>query len=188
MNTGCVGDPCPSGRKVDREMADLELRLDSVKTQYAFGEVVWLTFVATNTSLKDLFVVTGEDRIYQIDESKRFLTVILGQTKPAIEFDYFEFRPPKLRRLAPGASLSSRLSLGMPIQQSVLSANGRADFVEVDLSGDVTVSLEIGYGTERFRAKTLDPFGEYLSWQKLAASNPITIHVASRGAIQPAVA
>jgi hypothetical protein len=76
----------------------------------------------------------------------------------------------------------------MPIQQLVLSSNGRADFVEVDLSGDVTVSLGIGYGTERFRAKTLDPFGEYLSWQKLAVSNPIKIDMASRGGIQPAVA
>ncbi|MBI1926025.1 hypothetical protein HYR99_17455 [Candidatus Poribacteria bacterium] len=166
-------------------MADLGIQVGTSKSEYAFGEALLLTYTATNISQGALFVVTDKDRIYKIKESDRLLRVVISQIKPMIDFDYFAFQPPKLRKLRPGASISSKLSIGMPLQDSVLGPNGRVELVEMDFFGDIEVRLEVGYGTQRFRPTSVDLFREFLSWQKFSASRPIKIHIAARGPIQP---
>jgi len=166
-------------------MSDLEVRIESGKPRYAFGEAVSLEYTLNNVSEQILFVVKDESRIYAIKESDQALRVVMGQIKPTIEMDYFEFRPPELYRLPPGAELSSTLSIGMPLQETMIGIDGQVSLIEIDLSGEFKVRLEVGYGSEGFRPASLDALGDFLAWQRLAVSSPVTLHVAARGPTAP---
>jgi len=71
--------------------------------------------------------------------------------------------------------------IGMPPEESFIGSDGAVHRRELDASGNVAVSLVVGYLEREFHPQTTDPRGEFLQLQRLAMSNAITLRIQPAG-------
>ncbi|TAK67349.1 MAG: hypothetical protein EPO19_11305 [Betaproteobacteria bacterium] len=158
--------------------------LASAKPRYAYGEPLALTYMITNKTSKPIWVVNDPDRVTAWKEGATKMGIVCGETRPGFTAAYFDFRAPILRRLAPGAEVKRQIRIGMPLTTTVVD-KGIASPVQIPLDGDVSVVLNVGYGTGSFKPATADPYGEYLAWQQIADSKPLKLKLSPPGPILP---
>jgi hypothetical protein len=142
-------------------VADTKITVRTPRADLAYGEGLVLQVRVTNEAAIPLFLAT--DRFHDIVAPGR-LGVLVGEVAPP--GDYTRYHPPALRRVAPGATAAFRVTRGLPPREPAI-VDGIYTERLVDLSGDVRVRIRFGYLRDRFRPKTLDPWGEFLKAQRL---------------------
>lgn len=156
-------------------MPDLRLQLGSAKQAYGYGESIKLIVEVVSKAATPLFVVV--DRLYVHVPTHTRLELLLAEQAPTSGLGYYGYQPPRLRRIAPGATASQTLTLGTPPKQTVIHRDGALDFVDQRLDGVVTVTLTLGYLITPFRARTNGALAEFVDAQKHSprATTKITI-------------
>ena len=156
-------------------MPKIEITLKNKKPEYAYGEALRISCRIKNTSENQLFIVT--DKMYKQKTSLDGLQVIIGEIKVTDAMEYFAYRAPHTRKLAAGRSAVREVVVAMPLQESVLGNDGLLHQQEVSLDGAVKVTVALGYGTGEFAPRTPDPYGEFLRWQTMVHSKPVTVNI-----------
>ena len=158
---------------------DLNVRLRSDSASYEFGEPLRLRYEVENRAANDLYVVRGEP-LAQANSSSE-LEVLVGEAPRPPELVHFSYEAPALSRLAPGARRRFRLSLALPLIESVLSPDGVVEQQEVGVAGDVEVILRVGFLQRPFRPTSAAPWAEFAAAQELSAPVSIRVQVAPAG-------
>jgi hypothetical protein len=156
-------------------MPTLELKFESTQNRYRYGESLRFVYRAKNLSRRAVFLAVNP-----VNKAKRGssgLDVRIGELGLPDFPDYFQYRIPKLTKLAPGRMLQRKVRVGMPVMDSVVGNDGLVHQQEIELAGSIKVRLLLGYGISRFEPHTPDPRGEFLKWQKLFRSRTVTVKV-----------
>lgn len=166
-------------------MVDIQLeRFHSNKAVYAYGEPIKLSFYVRNMAEHDVFIMY--DRLYKRNISDDTLEILLGEMELPDILDYFDYNPPRLRRLPPDMVVQRRVSVGMPLTESFIDSTGVFQQRDVPLSSRVRISLVVGYLKERFKAETADPWSEIVRSQELIPAPYIDVRIEDRGKVRPA--
>lgn len=162
------------------------VEIQSNKQRYAYGETILLDVSVINTDANPVYI--AYERVSADRTAQGNLLVTLGQSAPEDEYEYYEYDPPRIRRLGASWFLArwfgwnrwaDRIQFGMPPLATVFDSGGNADWSEIDVNGQIEVKLQIGYGDTPFRVDETTParLKRYLDWQQDAKSNAIQVFV-----------
>jgi hypothetical protein len=158
--------------------SDIRVKLSSALPEYAYGEPLMLEYSVENRSRKARFVAT-KTFLAEVKTSSE-LHLLIGEMQPPRGLYYFDYEAPELVRLRPRSKRTFRVTVGMPLLETAIDANGNAYDAEVSVAGAVTLVLRVGFLDAAFRAHSANPWGEFVTAQELSAPAKTRLRIERR--------
>lgn len=159
-------------------MADIQVTVESVKSDYAYGERLELKIEVENVATTDLYIVEPQRGFVQPQMTTQGnIDCLVGLPELPYLSTYYGFELPILTLLSPNTRIKLLKTIALPLRDSFIGTDGIYHERLVPLSGSVSINIVVGYvpGFPVFTSD--DPWGEFLDLQQLSDLSAVNVNV-----------